>query len=177
MVTPRPCYRGTKPYLLTANSFGDRSSPRLRRPDSYEDRTSPRVLQSCPDEYSSSPCRRRRRSYGVAKVYSGVQGAHMKHAAGQRQFADGPPFEGMTMSPGALHGPCDPQLDGTIHTLLSLRARQGVAIRSPHFLSLRGRSRRELTWQSSLRRYAGCGGDAVGCPNGRWIAASLRSSQ
>jgi hypothetical protein len=70
------------------------------------------------------------------------------------------------------------------------------------FMSLRGRSRRELRWQSSLRRYAGCGGDAVGCrtrsaglprqadaflamttqkhwgcPNGRWIAASRRSSQ
>jgi hypothetical protein len=30
------------------------------------------------------------------------------------------------------------------------------------FMSLRGRSRRELTWQSSLRRYAGCQGDAVG---------------
>ena len=30
-------------------------------------------------------------------------------------------------------------------------------------MSLRGRSRRELTWQSSLRRYAGGRGDAVGC--------------
>ena len=49
----------------------------------------------------------------------------MYHAAMQVQFADGPPVEGMTMSPGALHGPCDPQLDGTIHTLLSLRARLG----------------------------------------------------
>ena len=58
----------------------------------------------------------------------------MYHAAMQVQFADGPPVEGMTMSPGALHGLCDPQLDGTIHTLLSLRARQGVAIRSPHSL-------------------------------------------
>jgi hypothetical protein len=32
------------------------------------------------------------------------------------------------------------------------------------FLSLRGRSRRELTWQSSLKRHVGCRGDAVGCP-------------
>jgi hypothetical protein len=31
------------------------------------------------------------------------------------------------------------------------------------FMSLRGRSRRELTWQSSLRRHAGCRDDAVGC--------------
>jgi hypothetical protein len=75
----------------------------------------------------------------------------MYHAAMQVQFADGPPVEGMTMSPGALHGPCDPQLDGTIHTLLSLRARQGVAIQSE---ALHGMP------------------DAV-----HWIAASLRSSQ
>ncbi|MDA1046987.1 MAG: hypothetical protein O3A82_08690, partial [Verrucomicrobia bacterium] len=51
-----------------------------------------------------------------------------------------------------------------VSPVLSLRARQGVAIRSPHFLSLRGRSRRELTWQSSLKRHVGCRGDAVGCP-------------
>jgi hypothetical protein len=77
--------------------------------------------------------------------------------------------------------------------------RHGFRMPGP-VLSLRGRSRRELTWQSSLRRYAGCRGDAGvaqwfrldcrvagllamttqkhgGCPNGRWIAASLRSSQ
>jgi hypothetical protein len=129
-VSSRPCYRGTKPYLLTANSCGDLSCPRLRRPDSYEDRTSPRVLQSCPDEYSSSPWERKTSPYGLTKVSSWVQGIHMYHAAMQVQFADGPPVEGMTMSPGAVHGPCYPQLDGTIHTLLSLRARQGVAIQS-----------------------------------------------
>jgi len=52
------------------------------------------------------------------------------------------------------------------HPMLSLRARQGVAIRSPHFLSLRGRSRRELTWQSSLRRDAGLPGRCGGLPDG-----------
>jgi hypothetical protein len=41
--------------------------------------------------------------------------------------------------------------------------RHGFRMPGP-VLSLRGRSRRELTWQSSLRRDAGCRGDAVGCP-------------
>jgi hypothetical protein len=47
-----------------------------------------------------------------------------------------------------------------VYPALSLRARQGAAIRSPHFLSLRGRYRRELTWQSSLMRHVGCRSDA-----------------
>jgi hypothetical protein len=40
------------------------------------------------------------------------------------------------------------------------------------FMSLRGRSRRELTWQSSLRRHAGCRGDAGVAQWFRWIAMS-----
>ena len=64
-----------------------------------------------------------------------------------------------------------------LYFFLSLRARQGVAIQSPHLLSLRGRSRRELMWQSSLMRYMGCRGDEGVAGWFRWIAASLRSSQ
>ena len=41
--------------------------------------------------------------------------------------------------------------------------RHGFRMPDP-VLSFRGRSRRELTWQSSLGRYVGCPGDAVGCP-------------
>ena len=41
------------------------------------------------------------------------------------------------------------------------------------FLSLRGRSRRELTQQSSLMRHVGCPGDAEVAGWFRWIAASL----
>ncbi|MDA0724928.1 MAG: hypothetical protein O3B25_11775 [Verrucomicrobia bacterium] len=46
---------------------------------------------------------------------------------------------------------------------MSLQVRQGLAIQSLNFVSLRGRSRRELTWQSSLGRYVGCPDDAMGC--------------
>ena len=152
-VSSRPCGERTKPCLLTANSCGDLSCPRLRRPGSCEGRTSPRALQSCPDEYSSSPWRRRTNPYGFTKVSSWVQGIHMYHAAMQVQVDDGPPIEGMTMTPGTLHGPCEPQLGVAIHAL--------SVIASP----LRAR-------QSSPKRNAGCRGVAGGAGWFRWIAAS-----
>ena len=57
----------------------------------------------------------------------------------QVQVDDGPPIEGMTMTPGALHGPCEPQLGTAIHALLSLRARQGAAIQSGSWRGMPGR--------------------------------------
>ena len=185
-VSSRPCGERTKPCLLTANSFVDRSRPRLRRPGSREDRTSPRALQSCPDEYSSSPCRRRTNPYGFTKVSFEAQVAPVYLAGGQSGVDAGPQVKGVTVTPGALHGLCkenrqcfkppspvigNPVGRGNPYTLvIASPVGRGNPVSS--LLSLRGRSRRELTWQSSRGRTGAVEKVPRVALRGRWIATS-----